>query len=161
MNANVDRVVAKPNRYVRFVSADLHPTVDAELGMFAARDRIDFSLMKGSIQRAHDEAWYWFSPGGGGGLHRPNLRGRARNQAIRKSLFWFAADAAFWGQEPGSVVRRARQLGEVLTAAGFEIREIQTGDPGEVVWRDHDQVLARPTSPVERAFRSTGKSPTK
>jgi hypothetical protein len=139
---------------VRFVSADPHPTVDAELGMFAARDRIDFSVMKGSIQRAHNEAWYWFSPQGKGGLHRPNLRGQARSQAVRKSLFWFVADAAFWGQEKGSVVRRARQLGEVLTSAGFEIREIHTADPGEVVWLEYEQLLARPTSPVQRAFRT-------
>jgi hypothetical protein len=134
--ASLERFIGRPNTYVRFVSADLHPTVDAELGMFAARDRIDFAEMKGSIQRAHDEAWQGFSPQARDGLHRPNLRGQARNQAIRKSLFWFAADAKFWGQEEGSVVRRARQLGEVLTAAGCEIREIQTADPGEVFWED-------------------------
>jgi hypothetical protein len=150
--ASLDRFVARSNNYVRFVSADPHPTVDAELGMFAKRNEIDFSEMKGSIQRAQDEAWYWFRPGGGGGLHRPNLRGHLRNQAVRKSLFWFVADAAFWGQEKGSVVRRARQLGEVLTSAGFEIREIQTDHPGEIIWHDYTQVLARPTSAVERAF---------
>jgi hypothetical protein len=70
-------------------------------------------------------------------------------------LFWFTADSAFWGQEKGSVVRRARQLGEVLTAAGVEIREIETDDPGGIIWQDYYQILARPTSPVERAFRTT------
>jgi hypothetical protein len=150
--ASLDRFVARSNNYVRFVSADPHPTVDAELGMFAKRNEIDFSEMKGSIQRAQDEAWHWFSGAAGDGLHRPNLRGNARNQAVRKSLFWFAAEAAFWRQEKGSVVRRARQLAEVLTSAGFEIREIQTSDPGEIIWKDNVQVLARPTSAVERAF---------
>jgi hypothetical protein len=155
--ASVEGFIGRPKTYVRLVSADPHPTVDAELGMFAARDKIDFSEMKGSIQRAHDEAWYWFSPQSRDGLHRPNLRGQARNQAIRKSLFWFAADAKFRGQEEGSVVRRARQLGEVLTAAGCEIREIQTADPGEVVWQNYEQLLARPTSPVQRAFGTTAR----
>jgi hypothetical protein len=150
--ARSDRFIARENSYVRFVSADPHPTIDAELGMFTKRNEIDFSEMKGSIQRAQDEAWYWFRPGGGGGLHRPNLRGQLRNQAVRKSLFWFNADAAFWGHEKGSVVRRARQLAEVLTSAGFEIREIQTDDPGEIIWHDYMQVLARPTSVVQRAF---------
>ncbi len=150
--AYVERYLSRPRRYVRFVSSEQHPTVDAELGMFEARDRIDFSQKKGSIQRAHDEAWHWFSPEGNGGLHRPNLHGKARTQAVRKSLFWFVADAAFWKQEKGSVVHRARMLGEVLTEAGLEIREIETDDPGEIVWQDYKQVLARPTSPVERAF---------
>jgi hypothetical protein len=149
---SLDRFLDLPNTYVRFVSADPHPTVDAELGMFAARDSIDFSEMKGSIQRAHDEAWYWFSPQGKVGLHRPDLRGQARTQAVRKSLFWFTADASFWGQEKGSVVRRARELGKVLTAAGVEIREIEMTNPGVTIWRDYDQVLARPTGAVERAF---------
>jgi hypothetical protein len=54
--AGLAKYIARPNRYVRFVSGQPHPTVDPELGMFAARDNVDFSLAKGSIQRAHDEA---------------------------------------------------------------------------------------------------------
>jgi hypothetical protein len=100
--------------FVRFVSADRHPTVDAELGMFTARDSVDFSALCGGLQRAHDEAWYWFSARGGGGLYLPRLQGRARTREVRKSLFWFKAEAAFPGHEKGSVVRRARQLAEVL-----------------------------------------------
>jgi hypothetical protein len=139
--------------FVRFVSADPHSTVDAELGMFTARDRIDFRSQRGAIQRAHDEAWYWFSSSGGGGLHLPRLQGKARTREVRKSLFWFKAEAAFFGHEKGSVVRRARQLAAVLTEAGVEIRELQSTDPGTIVWQDTKQVLALPTTAVERAFR--------
>jgi hypothetical protein len=67
-------------------------------------------------------------------------------------LFWFKAEAAFPGHEKGSVVRRARQLAEVLTEAGVEIRELQSPDPGTILWQDTKQVLAQPIEPVERAF---------
>lgn len=130
--------------YVRFVSALPHPTVDAELGMFSARDDVDFSACKGSIQREHEEAFLWFTDRGAGGLTYPRLKGRVRTTKIRRSLFWFKPEAAFFGQEKGSVIRRARDLATVLTKAGCEIRELKSKNPGEIVWEDHVQVLAYP-----------------
>lgn len=138
--------------FVRFVVDEPHPTVDAELGMFTALERIDFSRQRGSIQRAHEEAWFWFSLHGGGGLYRPRLTGKVRTQAVRKSLFWFKAEGRFAGKETGSVLRRARQLAQVMGDAGVEVREIATDDPGEVIWQDTRQVLARPDGAVIRAF---------
>ena len=138
--------------FVRFVVNEPHPTVDAELGMFTALERIDFSGQRGSIQRAHEEAWFWFSREGGGGLYRPRLTGKLRSQSVRKSLFWFKADARFGWKEKGSVLRRARQLAEVMGDAGVEVREIGSDEPGEVIWEDARQVLARPDGPVVRAF---------
>ncbi len=130
--------------YVRFVCSQSHPTLDAELGMFAARDEIDFSQKCGSLQRAHEEAFYWFSAHGGGGLLYPRLRGKLRTSKVRKSLFWFDEQASFWGHTKGSVVRRARELARVITEAGVEIREIRVKDPGEIIWKDTKQVLALP-----------------
>lgn len=122
--------------------------------MFAARDQIDFSQMRGSIQRAHEEAFYWFNTSGGGGLLYPRLTGKLRTSAVRKSLFWFKEDARFWNDKKGSVVRRARELGDALTLAGCEIREIRHPAPGRIVWQDLDQVLAlpKPDQTVPRAF---------
>lgn len=57
--------------FIRFVCADAHPSGVGELGMFAARERIDFRKQPGRVQRAHEEAFYWFSPRGGGGLIYP------------------------------------------------------------------------------------------
>lgn len=139
--------------YVRFVSAWPHPTLDAELGMFSARHKVDFSNCKGSIQKAHEEAFAWFIARGPGGLTFPRLRGRARTTRVRKSLFWFKPDAAFCGYEKGSIIRRARELAAALTSAGCEIRELRVKDPGEIVWEDCDQVLAYPTfKTIPRAF---------
>ncbi|QXC61069.1 hypothetical protein KSP35_22610 [Aquihabitans sp. G128] len=113
---------------------------------------IDFDQQKGSIQRAHDEAWYWFSRDGGGGLYRPRLAGKARSQAVRRSLFWFKAEGRFARKDKGAVVRRARQLAQVMGDAGVEVRELWTDDPGEVIWEDRKQALARPSAPIPRAF---------
>lgn len=133
-----------PKMFVRFVCNRPHPTVDAELGMFAVRQEIDFSRCKGSIQRAHEEAWYWFSPSGGGQLTYPRLKGKVRTPDVRKSLFWFKEEATFFLSDGGRIVDRARRLAEALTLAGYEIREIRLRDPGRIIWQDSKQVLALP-----------------
>lgn len=138
--------------FIRFVVDRPHPTLDAELGMFAALEDIDFDEQKRSVQRAHEEAWYWFSPNGGGRLYRPRLSGKLRSQSVRKSLFWFKADGTFAWKDKGAVVRRVRQLAQVMGDAGVEVRELHTDDPGQVIWEDMKQVLARPSGPVGRAF---------
>ena len=139
--------------FIRFVCSRPHPTLDSELGMFAARQEIDFSQMKGSIQRAHEEAFYWFSMSGGGGLLFPKLKGKQRTANVRRSLFWFKEDANFWGYKKGSVVRRARDLGQVMTDAGVEIREISVKNPGRIIWEDTKQVLALPENiQIPKAF---------
>lgn len=37
------------------------------------RSKASTSAQKGSVQRAHEEAWYWFSVEGGGGLYSEDL----------------------------------------------------------------------------------------
>lgn len=139
--------------FIRFVGNSPHPTVDAELGMFAARDSIDFSQQKGGVQRAHEEAFYWLSASGGGGLTYPRLRGKARSADIRKSLFWFREDATFFRRPAGKVVVRARELAVTMKMAGCEIRELRTDDPGRIIWEDNLQVLALPDAgSIPRAF---------
>ncbi|MBW8636539.1 hypothetical protein K1W69_04990 [Hoeflea sp. WL0058] len=131
--------------YVRFVCADDHPTAEGELGMFEARRWIDFSVQKGSIQRAQEDAFWWFAAKHGGpGLAYPSLKGKSRTRNVRKSLFWFVEDSAFPHYEKGSVIRRARDLAWAITQTGAEIREIKTADPGRIIWRDWVQVLALP-----------------
>lgn len=61
-------------------------------------------------------------------------------------------DTVSHGKDDGEVVRRARQLAQVIGDAGVEVRELHTDDPGEVIWEDMKQVLARPSGPVGRAF---------
>lgn len=138
--------------FIRFVCAQKHPTLEAELGMFAARDQIDLSLLPGSLQRAQEETFFWFSKRGPGLLY-PRLTGKLRTRNVRKSLFWFKEDASFWGYPKGSVVQRARDLAKVITESGIEIREIRRSDPGRVIWQDLKQVLALPDPKgVPRAF---------
>lgn len=143
-------------KFIRFVSAEQHPTVDGEMGMFQARQKIDFTTLPGKVQRAHEEAWFWFSANGGGGLTYPRLQGKARTQKVRKAVFWFRSDACFFGHEKGSVVRRARELAVALTAAGIEIRELHSDFVGDIIWEDTKQVLACPSpNGLPRAFQLT------
>lgn len=141
-------------KYIRYVCNLPHPTVkDAELGMFLARDEIDFSVLKRSLQKAHEEAFYWFSKNGGGGLAYPEFRGKSRTYKVRKSLFWFKEDARWVFGSGGSVILRARELAKVLTEAGQEIREITIEDPGEIIWEDSNQILAFPKDiEIPKAF---------
>lgn len=139
--------------FIRFVSSFSHPNLDVELGMFAARDLIDFSKLKGSIQTANDEAFYWFRAGGSGGLAYPRLNGKVRTPKIRKSLSWFKEDAKFFWPKNESVISRARDLASALELAGCEIREIRMTDPGELIWEDSIQVLAMPSEGhIPKAF---------
>ncbi len=131
--------------FVRFVANVPHPNIDADLGMFAARDEIDFSRFKGSVQRANEEAFYWFLANHGMGLTFPRLKGKARSADVRRALFWFREDATFSDRKAGRVVDRARQLAQALTLADCEIRELKTRDPGQIVWEDTKQVLAVPS----------------
>lgn len=136
--------------YVRFVCAMAHPTLDAELGMFSARDYIDFSELKGSLQRADDEVFEFFSSIYG--WHPPRISGKRRNRKIRKSLFWIKENATFWSNG-GSVVTRARELAHITTLAGIEIREIRMQNPGEIIWEDYQQALIYPNGiTVPKAF---------
>ena len=101
----------------------------------------------------HEEAFYWFSAGGGGGLTYPRLKGKVRSREVRNSLFWFREDAQFFRKQAGSVVRRARELAASLTLAGCEIREIRMSEPGQIIWEDRIQVLALPLDgKVPKAF---------
>jgi len=103
-------------KYIRFVCDRRHPTINAELGMFALIDDIELSLFRGSLQRQFEEAWYWFKPSGGGGLYRPNFRGKRRTYEVRKSLYWFKQSATFTFYQKNRVVVRARQLADALRA---------------------------------------------
>ncbi|WP_171174484.1 hypothetical protein [Ruegeria sp. HKCCD8929] len=121
--------------------------------MFAARNEIDFSWQRGSVQRAQEDAFYWFTGDGGGELMYPRLKGKARTPNVRKSLFWFREDALLFSREAGSVVMRARELAAAITLAGCEIREIKLNDPGRIIWEDSRQVLALPEQrKIPRAF---------
>ena len=130
--------------YIRFVSSHQHPIANANLGMFCAREEIDFSQLQDSDQRAQEEAFFWFSSRGPGRLLYPRLKGRSQTRNVRQSLFWFKEKAAFFGPDKGSVIKRARELAKVLSEAGTEIREIKMEDPGEIIWQDHKQILALP-----------------
>ena len=130
--------------YVRFVCNQKHPSVDAELGMFAARKDADFSHMKASWHRAHEEAFWWFSPRSPYGLYYPNLKGKLRTRNVRQSLFWFDEKATFGYSSRHKVVERADVLARLLCEAGLEARKIRLRNPGRVLWKDTKQSLINP-----------------
>ncbi|MEL7271998.1 MAG: hypothetical protein AAGK33_01050 [Pseudomonadota bacterium] len=142
--------------FIRFVSNNPHPTLDAELGMFETRKDIDFSQFRGSVQKANEEAFYWFTAASGGGLAYPRLKGKVRTPNVRKGLFWFREDGRFFAPNSlngKSVIDQARNLAAALRMAGCEIREIRCKDPGRIIWEDRLQVLAVPKfEKIPKAF---------
>ena len=45
---------------------------------------------------------------------------------------------------PSEAISRARYLCWLLEEAGIPVREIRRDRPGEIIWRDHMQVVAKP-----------------
>ncbi|MEO0622339.1 MAG: hypothetical protein AAFU49_09795 [Pseudomonadota bacterium] len=153
--------------YLRFVWNRLHPRVAAEAGMFQAYwallDRIEptlFDQVRPWRQVPRDRMlrrrWLALRDAAAAfaDMDAPEMRGPRRLRGAKAALFWFPARAALPKSQPGTVVLAARAMAWELARWDVEIREITTRSPGEILWCDPHQVLARPTEPVPRAFRS-------
>ncbi len=60
-------------------------------------------------------------------------------------LCWFLPEA----QEH---IARARYVAWLMTEAGKPVREIRTYSPGQIFWRDENQIVAKSQSDMPRAF---------
>ena len=98
-----------------------------------------------------DEAWLkkelreqldWFNAN----LAVPDQLGRSfkRRRNIH-GLRWFQPSAR-------ECISRARYVGWLMTEAGSPVREIRVRNPGEVIWRDELQLVAKAPNKLPRAF---------
>ena len=60
-------------------------------------------------------------------------------------ICWFRPEA-------DEAIDRARYVGWLMTEAGAPVREIRSRVPGEVIWKDPMQVVAKPGDHVPVAF---------
>lgn len=60
-------------------------------------------------------------------------------------LCWFQAEAK-------ECIERARYMAWLMTESGSPVRTIKSSDPGRVIWRDSNQIVAIPDGTVPRAF---------
>ena len=73
------------------------------------------------------------------------LARRFRRRRTIRGVCWFRPEA-------GEHIARARYMGWLMSEAGCPVEQIRTRYPGEVIWRDAHQIVARPGADVPRAF---------
>ena len=79
-------------------------------------------------------------------LDAPEKLGRAAGRHGRvHGICWFRPEAA-------EAISRARYVGWLLTEAGIPVRDLKCRHPGEIIWRDDMQVVAKPTRDHPRLF---------
>ena len=153
--------------YTRFVWDSQHPRVDAEAGIFDAywkiRDRFYAVGDAGSnVHRKRDLSWRrdrrkWLALDAAvrefGSLRSPFRESKTIHRQGQDALFWFIDDAGYVGHAKGTLLLTARAVAHELSKWDVEIRELHCRHPGEILWQDHDQVLAKPIGTVPRAFR--------
>lgn len=110
-------------------------------GLFLAARRVrDRELAPAPELERLQELRDWFNDN----LARPRRFNRStRNNRREKALSWFK-DCAI------EHIRRAREMAKIVTASGYEIREIHTERPGYVVYEDEHQVVAEPFADTVR-----------
>lgn len=129
--------------YIRYVLSWRHPASRVEAGFFslayrvAAEDRVP-EWIRAELMREIE----WFDarlpvPG--------RLRLRFRRRRAIEGICWFRPEA-------GEAIVRARYVGWLMTEAGAPLQEIRTADPGEIMWRDAMQVVARPPRTSLRGY---------
>lgn len=77
----------------------------------------------------------------------PDQLGRyfKRRRSIH-GLCWFQPTAK-------ECIARARYSAWLMTEAGSPVREIRVSNPGEVIWKDEQQLVAKAARKLPRAFR--------
>jgi len=90
---------------------------------------------------------------------------------LRRELDWFNAELpvpqrmwrtfrrrrpifgiCWFRPEADEAIGRARYAGWLMTEAGLPVREVRVGRPGEVIWLDDYQVVAKPGPGLPVAF---------
>ena len=115
----------------------------AEYGLFhdaydIARDPCQPDWLRAELER--ELGWF------GRELEVPDRMCRTfRRRRTVWGICWFRPQA-------GTHITRARYMAWLMGEAGCPVEEIRTRHPGEVIWQDDHQIVARPGTDVPRAF---------
>ncbi len=79
-------------------------------------------------------------------LDVPERFGRRGGRRGRiEGICWFRPEA-------GEAIKRARYVAWLMSEASVPVEELRREDPGEIIWRDDQQVVAKPPKDLRRAF---------
>ncbi|MEM9097331.1 MAG: hypothetical protein AAGC79_02315 [Pseudomonadota bacterium] len=119
--------------YLRFVSGYRHPHLDAELGIYTATCFLDFEDQPRWLMAAYHEAFEVLY-----GISVPDcVSYDSVTREGRFSLCWIPAARR-------DLVEGFRYLAWAMTEMGVAIGELRSTDPGRILYRDRDQVVALP-----------------
>jgi len=138
MPISKDRQVRKIIMYVRFVSPLKSEVKGVDLGIFQCaiecRDNEEFPEYYRESIRSDFE---WFKKY----LPSPNSRVfdvKSRGVYYAHGICWFRSEAS-------EMIERAFALSALIKECGYYITTIGTRDPGQILYQDDYQIVAKPT----------------
>ena len=129
--------------YIRFVLSGRDPYAGVEEGFFrhaysVARDENTPEWLQDELRRELD----WFDEY----LDVPGRLWRTfKRRGTVYGVCWFRPEAK-------EAVQRARYATWLMEEAGTPTREIRAWHPGEIMWRDPLQIVAKPARDMPRGF---------
>lgn len=127
--------------FLRFIASDPERESDRPEGIFAAAyDILHRDASPRYLQDEIHETLDWFAVE----LPIPDRFVRSRRpHRADNGLCWFKMDS-------GDCIRNVRYLVHLVTECGIPVREIQTDEPGYVIYEDDHQIVAQPFSATPR-----------
>ena len=131
--------------YLRFVVSERDKWTGAERGFFGPAIAVKYWERRAPawIREQICEELDWFNE------HLDAPKKLERSAGRRGSVYgvcWFRPEAV-------EAVSRARYVGWLLTEAGIPVRGLRRAHPGEIIWKDDMQVVAKPPRDLPLLFR--------
>jgi hypothetical protein len=112
--------------YVRFIVCE--PGIRPARGIFRPETTIDWHFQPAWLQEQFDEHRNWFNE------HLPVPRKRRK---LNAGFCWFRPKAR-------EHIARAREMARLIAETGVATAQIQTFRPGQILYRDDYQIVAKP-----------------
>ncbi|MFK7945467.1 MAG: hypothetical protein AB8B85_21515 [Paracoccaceae bacterium] len=130
--------------YIRFVTSELDEWSGAEIGFFQPAIAVKYEKVPADdwIRTEITDQVDWFNE------HLDAPEKLDRSAGLRGRVYgicWFRPEAV-------EAVSRARYMAWLLTEAGIPVLDLKRRDPGEIIWRDLMQVVAKPPRDLPRLF---------
>jgi hypothetical protein len=130
--------------YIRFVVPARDEWSGVEVGIFRGVDETLFGLTRASdwLLDEVDREYAWFN----------------RNMAVPKVLernggrHGYIHGVCWFSPEAGEAISRAHYLAWLLEEADIPVCELRSDHPGQIIWRDKMQVVAKPSRNHPRVF---------
>ena len=136
--------LARSNMHFRYVVRERDCESGRELGFFQRAYKVRNNEIEADTW-IREELWIeldWFNLN----LDVPTRFGRhTGRRGWVEGICWFRPEAS-------EAINRARYVSWLMTEAGVPVEELRRDNPGEVIWWDDLQVVAKPPRDLRRAF---------